>query len=683
MAGRKQHFIPQALQRGFGVAKGKKTQVYVFKKGQQPYRSSTEGVAAQRDFYSEPSDEQSLDDKITAYEGAVLAPAIAALRKTPVGTVDSQVAAAVVVHLSIRSEFVRGSFSAAAIEILGDIAGAMSSNETARALLELDSLKSESALVKLIEDGIDSELGAIPESTKNALKKLLHFRAREKFPQMFPGLVAMILEQLGMLLEKIPEMIVRGHSKALDKDMAPALRVERLKAMNWQIVAAEPPTHFVLPDCLAVGAKASDFRELAPYSLLSDDEIAGIVMPISSNKLLVGCFGNPEIDATSLNRSFAKCSLDFFISSQADAQTAEAARFLGSTVSKYVDSLVREQAFDAPNSIDSDGESSEASAQVQELLNVPIKFEPSSRKSGKAKAAVRNLMSAPELQAGLRTVEVIVVADHIVRSLRERGVALNDYTAEAVKLGACHVTETPDGVTCQLFVTTETVKLITTDNPLFRTAAAQIRYQAGRATYYATVVAKIPKEKMQRPRPLLETVGLRIAHLFCSHYFGGRLSGIESSSEEEFAATDDRYSETLVSCVQGITDVRLHSIEHRDWDVALGQALGCVEQLLCATANACATTGSEDDRWKASKSIKVLRAVSLGDWLELFALDLEKLYDSREGLAGDTDLVVLGSHVERVLWSFGIVLSTPAPEQIWMDVLTDEQLEHTRLMLRT
>ena len=68
MAGRKQHFIPQALQRGFGVAKGKKTQVYVFKKGQEPYHSSTEGVAAQRDFYSEPSAEQSLDDKITTYE---------------------------------------------------------------------------------------------------------------------------------------------------------------------------------------------------------------------------------------------------------------------------------------------------------------------------------------------------------------------------------------------------------------------------------------------------------------------------------------------------------------------------------------------------------------------------------------------------------------------------------------
>lgn len=611
MAGRKQHFIPQALQRGFGVVKGKATRVYVFKKGQEPYRSSTEGVAAQRDFYSEPSDEQSLDDKITTYEGAVLAPAVAALREAPAGPIDSHVAAAVVVHLSIRSAFVRGSFSAAATEMLDHFADAMRSDETARALLEVDSLKSESTLVKLIEEDILSQFGTIPESGRNALAKLVHFRAREKFPQVFPDLAAMVLQQFGMLLEKIPEMVVSGHSKALERDLVPALRVERLKAMNWQIIAAEPPTHFVLPDCLAVGSKTSDFQEMEPYSLLSDDELAGVVMPVCSSKVLVGCFGNPELDVASLNRSFAQCSLDFFISSQADAQVAKAAQLIGSTVSKYVDSLVEEQTFAAPDRSSSDGESPEPGGRAQEPIKVPIKFEPSSRKSGKAQAAVRNLMSAPELQVGLRTVEAIVVADDIVRSLRQRGVALNDYTAQVVRLGTCHTTETPDGVSCQLFITTEAVKLVAQSHPLARAAAALIRHQAGRATYYATVVAKIPKETLQRQRPLLDAVGLRIAHFFCSHYFGGRFSGIGRISDKEFAATDGLYSQTLAGCVQGITSARLHFIEHRDVDAALGQAFGHVEQLLSATANACATTGGEIDRWKASKSIEALQAVSL------------------------------------------------------------------------
>ena len=680
MAGRKQHFIPQILQRGFGVAKGKKTQVFVFRKGLDPYHSSTEGVAAQRDFYSEPSDEQSLDDKITTYERTVLAPAVAALRGAPAGPIDSHVAAAVVVHLSMRSAFLRGSFSAVATQMLDHFASAMRSEQTARTLFEVDSHKAESKLAKVIGEEVLLQFGVVPENGRNALAKLMHFRAREKFPQMFPDLVAMLPQLLGKLLENIPEMVVSGHSKALDRDMAPYLRVERLMAMNWKIIATVPPLHFVLPDCLAVGSKTSDFQKLEPYSLLSDDELAGVVMPICSSRVLVGCLSNPELNVASLNRSFAQCSLDFFISSQVDAQTTEAAQFIGSTVSKYVDSLVEMQTFSAPDRNVS--ESPVSGGWVQDPVKVPIKFEPSSRKNGKAQAAVRSLMRAPELQVGLRTVQAIVVADNIVRSMKQRGIALNDYAAQGAKLGTCHTTETSDGVSCQLFVTTEAVKLVTKCHPLARPAAALIRHQAGRAVYYATVAAKIPRETLQRQRPLLELVGLRIAHFFCSHYFGGRLSGIGRSSDEEFAATDGLFSQTLAGCVQGITSARLHFIEHRDVDAALGQALVHVEQLLCATANACATTGDEVDRWKASKSVGALQAVSLGDWFHLFGLDLERFFDSREYLVGDHDLVLLGSHIERVLWSFGIVLSTPAPQQIWMDVLPDEQLENTRLMLR-
>lgn len=683
MAGRKQHFIPQALQRGFGVAKGKKTQVHVFKKGQEPYYSSIEGVAAQRDFYSEPSDEESLDDKITTYERTVLAPAVAALREASAGHIDSHVAAAVVVHLSIRSAFLRGSFSAAATEMLDHFAGAMHSDQTARYLFDVDSLDAESILVKSIGEEMLSQFGTVPESDRNALAKLMHFRAREKFPQMFPELAAGLQQQLGMLLEKIPELIVDGHSKALASDMAPALRVERLKAMNWQIIAAEPPIHFVLPDCLAVGTKTSDFLKMEPYSLLGDDELAGVVMPVCSSKVLVGCFGNVELDAASLNRSFAECSLEFFISSQADPQTTETAQFIGSTVSKYVDRLMEQQKFTAPDRTDRSRESMEFGGNAQNRIKVPIRFEPSSRKSGKAQAAIRHLMSASELEVGLRVVEAIVVTDDIVRSLRQRGVALNDHAAQDVKRGACHTLETQEGVSCQLFLTTEAAKLAAKGDSLARAATASIRYQAGRATYYATVVSKIPKETLRRQRPLLEATGMRIAHFFCSHYFGGRLSGIGPVSDEDFADADDLYCQTLSDCVKGIASVRLNFIENNDANTALSAVLGYAEQLLCATVKAYTTTGGKVSRWGASKSIQELKTVSLGEWFALFALDLERFFDSRESLAEDNDLILLGSHIERVLWSFGIALSTRSSEQIWMNAIGDEELERTRLMLRT
>lgn len=111
MAGRKQHYIPQALQRGFEAAKsGKHSQVWVFRKCQVPYLSSTEGVGAQRHFYSEPAaGEATLDDLITEYEKDVLSPAIEGLRDMVPGPVAPDVAASAVSHFQSgqRSSAVR------------------------------------------------------------------------------------------------------------------------------------------------------------------------------------------------------------------------------------------------------------------------------------------------------------------------------------------------------------------------------------------------------------------------------------------------------------------------------------------------------------------------------------------------------------------------------------------------
>lgn len=683
MAGRKQHFIPQALQRGFGVAAGKATRVYVFKKGQEAYRSSTEGVAAERDFYSEPSDGQSVDDKITDYEGRVLAPAIAAMREAPEGLVESHVAAAVVVHLSIRSAFFRGTYSAAATELLDHFLNAMRSEKSARALLEVDSFNSNSMLLKLIEEDLLSQFGSMPESSRKALTRLLHFRAREKLPKIFPDLAAQVLNRFTFLLERTPQLSASGHAQALDRDLVPARRVDRLKAMNWKIMAVSPPGYFVLPDCLAVGSKATDFQNLEPYSLLNDDELAGVVMPICSGKVLVGSFGEAALDLAALNRSFAKCSMAFFISPQSDAETIQISGLIGSNFSDYVDQMMEDYSFEAPERGSGNIESQTTDLRAQEKNNIPISFEPSGRASGKARAALRRLMKAPELQFGMRTVEAIVVTDDVPRSLRQRGVVLDHYDEQMVKLGTCHTTETAQGVSSLIFVSTDAVRHSVPGDPLSRAYATHIRHQAGRATYYAVVASKVPKATWQKQRSLLETFGLRIAHFVCSHYFGGRLSGVGPLSNEEFAATDARFNQALSDSMQGISHARLQFSEHRNVDTTLNQALTHTKRLLLATANACANTADTIDRWKQSKSIALLQTVGLGDWFELFALDLERFFSSREYLVDESSLLLLGSHLERVLWSFGIILTTRVPEQIWMELQSDEQLANTHHMLRT
>ena len=256
MAGRKQHFIPQALQKGFRIVdNGKKAQVYVFKKGGAHYLAATDGVAAQRDFYSAPSDEETLDDKITTYEGMVLAPAIMAFRDSPVGPVDSETAAAVVVHLAIRTAFTRDGLSSVALELLGALVNAMRNDQEARVMLGVDSLKPDSMLLTQVQEELYSASVSLPDELRTAFVKFAHFRAREQFSNVFPDVVAAAMSHLGRLLENIPELAVGSHGQALRNDLVPAPRVARLKEMNWRVIEAGESNFFVLPDCIAVGLR--------------------------------------------------------------------------------------------------------------------------------------------------------------------------------------------------------------------------------------------------------------------------------------------------------------------------------------------------------------------------------------------------------------------------------------------
>ena len=68
MSGRKQHYIPQSLLRGF-ASRATKDDAYVFcfQKDGRVFEPNTKNIAAERDFYSDPSNTL-LDDAITEKE---------------------------------------------------------------------------------------------------------------------------------------------------------------------------------------------------------------------------------------------------------------------------------------------------------------------------------------------------------------------------------------------------------------------------------------------------------------------------------------------------------------------------------------------------------------------------------------------------------------------------------------
>jgi hypothetical protein len=116
--------------RGFATpGKGKNEQVWVFTK-EKTYPSSTEGVRAERHFYSELSSDgtQTLDDLITSYEKR-LRSLLATLRAASPGSeVDATLAAEVVAHLTIRNAHIRKSFDAG-MQLLVDKASNLFTDE--------------------------------------------------------------------------------------------------------------------------------------------------------------------------------------------------------------------------------------------------------------------------------------------------------------------------------------------------------------------------------------------------------------------------------------------------------------------------------------------------------------------------------------------------------------------------
>ncbi|WP_319238460.1 DUF4238 domain-containing protein [uncultured Propionivibrio sp.] len=142
MSGRKQHHIPQSLLRGFEAEHGPKyIQVYVFRAGRVPFLSSTEGVAAARDFYSSPSDDgqKTLDDHITEYENKQLTGLLQKLREKAHGeTVSTDEAIELVVHLAVRGSFTRDVIEYAAHEIFDEISGGVDDLEQVRHDIGID-----------------------------------------------------------------------------------------------------------------------------------------------------------------------------------------------------------------------------------------------------------------------------------------------------------------------------------------------------------------------------------------------------------------------------------------------------------------------------------------------------------------------------------------------------------------
>lgn len=315
MAGRKQHYIPQSLLRGFGKqGKGGKVQVIVYARDRGVFYSASDGVAAQRHFYSEPAahgGSLTLDDKITHYETR-LANTLAEFRATkPNHRVDAVKAAEVVAHLCIRNAHTRDSFASGAERVIDQVAGTFGDKDRLRQAMGLE----DSVPTGPILDEINKLWGEYGSHfsqmgvTKQAFVQLAFGKVKDSFDQNFTEQQTVLKNMFGELRGRISEMARQGHNNALEKGPVPAAQVDALRSLAWGIEPG-PATGLVLPDCVAIGSVRGKTCQALMYA---GSKVDIVIMPLDHHRLLVGESDRGIAKLDLVNEEFAACSWDFFI----------------------------------------------------------------------------------------------------------------------------------------------------------------------------------------------------------------------------------------------------------------------------------------------------------------------------------------------------------------------------------
>jgi hypothetical protein len=297
MAGRRQHDIPRFLQKGFASrTDGKKAFVWMHRRGHEGIEVETSNVGLETDFYGK-SGPATLDEQITQLE-TDYSNLVADLRTRPHGyRVEEPSVPNLIAHLCVRTRFLRHAFKDAALQTIDHVYHSLQDEEILRGLvLHHPAFQKHANRFRT--------LGAAPEEVEGLMLKLLE-NNRAK--------IAAALERFTHEARASATDGVRdAHNRSLSEDPSATERAGSYARLGWFIVEAKEP--LLLGDSVCVFETAGG-RRFKPLDDKGDD-IRRILLPISSDRLLVGTASGacPELDFHLVTKAVIRCSYEYFIS---------------------------------------------------------------------------------------------------------------------------------------------------------------------------------------------------------------------------------------------------------------------------------------------------------------------------------------------------------------------------------
>jgi len=180
----------------------------------------------------------------------------------------------------------------------------------------------------LIRDAMSEELKkrGLPQTM---LPEVLR-RSAPFLNQIMPDLLSKMPAVAELLRTMMPEKLKgaskSGHIKALNKTLAPEVKVRRYANLNYRL-AHSTEASIPLGDS-AILFHVKDERPFKPF-LEKDDILKAVLLPISPHHVLIGCADHYQPNISDLPREIAACSLEYFIASEGSEANANLSENIG------------------------------------------------------------------------------------------------------------------------------------------------------------------------------------------------------------------------------------------------------------------------------------------------------------------------------------------------------------------
>lgn len=656
MAGKRQHYLPRLLQRGF-LAELDGERTWLHRAGGPARLVGIKDVGTEDWFYSRKGapGELTLDDAITAFEQD-LGNDVAILRTTPPGTpVEPGLAARITVHLVMRTAHLRQTIEHGIDGITDEIQSLFTDPTRLGAMMGVDSPMLASAVMGAISSTAQD---MVPAGFPAPLsERLLSFFMRERGGELAAQAVATLTAMFPTLFKDLASRVRDSHNEIVAKPLDDHGWVNALNGFHWAIEAG---IDLILPDAVALARETG--RALAPLLFTTAADAELILMPVAHDRVLVGRRDAATgIDLTTYNAQAAASCQGFFIATRA-FNTEGLSATIGSGPAQALAESIAE-AVQGAEAARRDQDGAELPrAQPRTFALTDFSYRVTLHDFGddvlaqEYAAILQSVVGALSRDIPLHDLDGVTIAPDYGDALAtlDRGDPdLPPVTSGALGYGvgvAKPVTVIREGKPkSHLVLAAGIAAAWISDDADLRASSLHLLIKMLAEIAHATRYADVPAFT---PDAMSRELHLAVAHA---------LSGFWSAKQAAFVDPDQgaSYADLVITSLDfarsEIGAARAKMADDSDVGEASMIALQCVSAVLNHAADWLGhRDGLAPDQPFAGDDLAARLAPSgLDHWLALFGRDLAASY----GEGGVIDLAVvttLSRHVERLFWSLGI-----------------------------